>query len=167
MHLKARKKHPKYELVSDSTEAKPTATHLSELHINQEHPCNDSVVGKKRADLDEPDDIVGVELVLDNPRGQDVPLDALATVDGDAILGVLVLARLQVAQHLLCQLRQEAPVQQVVLWKKERGTHGQETPIAGTGGSVAYDVKAADGCNSNLQCNVKEKPLMWKIAEDG
>ncbi len=67
--------------------------------------------------LDEPDDVVGVELILHDPGGQDVPLDALAAVDGDAVLGVLVLGSFQVAQHLLRQLRQEAAVQQVVLRK--------------------------------------------------
>lgn len=69
--------------------------------------------------LDEPDDVVGVDVVLADPGGQDVPLDALATVDGDAQLGVLVLGRLQVQEHLLRQLRQEAPVDDVVL--KEEG----------------------------------------------
>ncbi len=65
--------------------------------------------------LDEPDHVVGVQLVLADPGGQDVPLHALAAVDGDPVLRVLVLAGLQVGEHLLRQLRQEAPVQQVVL----------------------------------------------------
>ena len=53
--------------------------------------------------------------MLANPSSKDVPLHALAAVDGDAQLGVLVLAGLQIQQHLLRQLRQEAPVDDVVL----------------------------------------------------
>ena len=68
-----------------------------------------------KAYLDEPEHVVGVELVLAVPGGQDVPLHLLAAVDGDAVLGMLVLAGLQVHQHLLRQLRQEAPMQNVVL----------------------------------------------------
>ena len=69
--------------------------------------------------LDEPDHVVRVQLVLADPGGQDVPLDALAPVDGDAVLRVLVLAGLQVGQHLLRQLRQEPPMQQVVLPRRK------------------------------------------------
>lgn len=41
-------------------------------------------------DLHQPHDVVGAEAVGDDPRGEDVPLDGLAAVDGDAQLGVLV-----------------------------------------------------------------------------
>ena len=44
--------------------------------------------------LNEPHDVVGVQLVLADPGGQDVPLHALAAVDADAQLRVLVLAGL-------------------------------------------------------------------------
>lgn len=47
------------------------------------------------AHLDEPHDVVGVQAVLADPGGQDVPLHALAPIDADAQLRVLVLARLQ------------------------------------------------------------------------
>lgn len=67
------------------------------------------------AHLDEPQHVVGVELVLAVPGGQDVPLDLLASIDGNAVFGMLVLAGLQIYQHLLCQLCQEAPMQNVVL----------------------------------------------------
>lgn len=67
------------------------------------------------AHLNEPEDVVRVELVLAVPGGKDVPLHVLAAVDGDAVLSVLVLAGLQVHQHLLGQLRQVPPVQDVVL----------------------------------------------------
>jgi hypothetical protein len=45
--------------------------------------------------LDEPHDVVGVQLVLADPGGQDVPLHALAAVDADAQLRVLILAGLR------------------------------------------------------------------------
>lgn len=68
-----------------------------------------------RTHLNEPEHIVGVELVLAIPGCQDVPLHLLAAIDGDTVLGMLVLASLQIDQHLLCQLCQVAPMQKVVL----------------------------------------------------
>ena len=58
--------------------------------------------------LDEPEHVVRVELVLAVPGSQDVPLNLLATIDGDTVLSMLVLAGLQIYQHLLRQLCQEA-----------------------------------------------------------
>ena len=61
--------------------------------------------------LDEPDDIVGVELILAYPGSQDVPLHALAAINGDAILGMLILGCSQVDQYLPGQLGKEPAMQ--------------------------------------------------------
>lgn len=76
---------------------------------------NTTRVAIKDAHLNEPEHIVRVELVLAVPGGQDVPLHLLAAIDGDAVLGMLVLAGLQIHQDLLCQLSQEAPMQNIIL----------------------------------------------------
>ncbi len=72
-------------------------------------------------------------LGLADPGGEDVPLHLLAPVDGDAVLGVLVLAGLQVAQHLLGQLRQEPPVDDVVLRRSMTDSDGGRRLMQGFG----------------------------------
>jgi hypothetical protein len=44
-----------------------------------------------------------------------VAQSALAAIDGDAILGVLILAGLQIPEHLLRELRKKPSVDDVVL----------------------------------------------------
>lgn len=51
--------------------------------------------------LHEPAHVVGVDMVLDSPLGQLVPLVPGASVDGETQLLVLVFALLQVGHHLL------------------------------------------------------------------
>lgn len=77
-------------------------------------------MGAQWADLDEPDHVVRVQLVLHYPGSQDVPLHALAAVDGDAVLCMLILAGLQIREHFLRQLRQKATMQQVVLQARDQ-----------------------------------------------
>ena len=52
-------------------------------------------------DLDEPAHVVGVDVVLDRPLGQFVPLGPAASVDGETQLGVLVFTLIQVIHHFL------------------------------------------------------------------
>ena len=73
---------------------------LHKSHKQQHNQCS----YKRCSHLNEPEHVVRVELVLAVPGGQDVPLHLLAAIDGDAVLGMLVLAGLQIYQHLLCQL---------------------------------------------------------------
>lgn len=56
---------------------------------------------QKAGHLDKPAHVIRVDPMLDGPQGQLVPLVSGASIDGQAKLGVLVLALLQVAHYLL------------------------------------------------------------------
>ena len=56
-----------------------------------------------------------VESICTRALATEKPRSTLAAVNGDAVLGVLVLAGLQVAQHLLRELCKEPSVDNVVL----------------------------------------------------
>ena len=47
-------------------------------------------------ELDEPDDVVAEDAVVQHPRREGIPLGGAAAVNGDSVLGHLVLGRLQV-----------------------------------------------------------------------
>ena len=64
-------------------------------------------------DLDEPPVVGRVELVVDDPRGELVPLVPAAAVDRDAVLGVLVLGLLEVVEELARDLGEVSPCQLV------------------------------------------------------
>ena len=71
------------------------------------------------AHLDQPPVVVRVEPVLDDPRRERVPLDRLAPVHGDAVLAQMVLGGFQVGEDLARDLREVAPVEEVVLLDKD------------------------------------------------
>ena len=110
----------------------PCTSHKSPLQLLEMTPCTcmlhsssfssdaaahsgDAATQPHSTCLNEPQNVVAVQAVVAVPGGQHVPLHALAAIDGDAILSMLVLAGLHVPQHLLSQLRQEAAMQDVVL----------------------------------------------------
>ena len=64
-------------------------------------------------DLDEPPVVGRVELVVDDPRGEVVPLAVVPAVDRDAELGVLVLGLLEVVEELARDLGEVSPRQLV------------------------------------------------------
>ncbi len=72
----------------------------------------------KSRQLDEPDDVVRVDVVLHGPLGQDVPLVLCPPIYGQAELGVLVLAVLQVVDDLLQDLGKELAADVVVRLEK-------------------------------------------------
>ena len=74
-----------------------------------------------------------MEPVLDDPGRERVPLDGLAPVHGDAVLAELVLARLQVREDLARDLREVAPVEEVVLLDEDLA----EARLRGGGGGGA------------------------------
>ena len=63
--------------------------------------------------LDEPPVVGRVELVVDDPRGEVVPLAVVPAVDRDAELGVLVLGLLEVVEELARDLGEVSPRQLV------------------------------------------------------
>ena len=79
-----------------------------------------------QAHLNEPENIVRVELVLAVPGCQNVPLHLLPAIDGDAVLSMLILADFQICQDLLRQLSQVAPMQNVVLQEARSAARGQK-----------------------------------------
>ena len=66
-------------------------------------------------ELDEPDDVVAEDPVVEDPRRERVPLRGAAAVDGYAVLGHLILRRLEIGDDLLRHLGQEPPSDQVIL----------------------------------------------------
>ena len=54
-----------------------------------------------RSYLDDPADVVGVDVVVDGPLGELVPLVGRPAVDGKPELAVLILGLAQVGHHLL------------------------------------------------------------------
>mmetsp|Transcript_1039 Transcript_1039/g.3140 ORF Transcript_1039/g.3140 Transcript_1039/m.3140 type:complete len:329 (-) Transcript_1039:1783-2769(-) len=66
-------------------------------------------------DLDHPQVVVRIEPVLHDPRRQRVPFHRLPAVYGNPVLGELVFGALQVVEHLLGQLGQEPPADDVLL----------------------------------------------------
>mmetsp|Transcript_12255 Transcript_12255/g.51590 ORF Transcript_12255/g.51590 Transcript_12255/m.51590 type:complete len:756 (-) Transcript_12255:852-3119(-) len=70
-------------------------------------------------DLDHPLHVVAVQSIVAHPRSERVPFGGLAAIDGDAVLGHLVLGRHEVREHLLRQLSQVAALQEVVLFDED------------------------------------------------
>lgn len=103
------------------------------VEVCNEHTTDSSTATQfptAQAHLNEPENIVRVELVLAVPGCQNVPLHLLPAIDGDAVLGMLILADFQICQDLLCQLSQITPMQNVVLQKAKPADGGQRTGVS-------------------------------------
>ena len=78
--------------------------------------------------LDHPHHVLAVKLVVAHPGREGVPLGGLAAVDGEAVLGQLVLGGVQIGEDLGRELGEEAALDEVVVLKG-----GAALPVPGAG----------------------------------
>jgi len=70
-------------------------------------------------DLYHPAVVRRVELVVDHPAGESVPLVGLAPIDGDPVLGVLVLGLLEIGEELLRDHREVPSANHVICLQED------------------------------------------------